>query len=236
MDKAKSYVNRMKKLITLSFFCCFSHAIFAQMFVEAGANLQILSISRNESPGLSAVAELISVSGGNPNSTLPKRIYSRIIAPKISIGYRLPFDQINVLVSVGTSQDWSNSFRLRGSAAVGGNTYPYPESLSARVRGYKTLPKGLSFGGEFCFDNQTSETILNNSNLSPKVKGLLNQISKDINLLGNGVTKSMQINALAGWEITNEQFEFGAFGLVGLVGSGFGFQADFKVRYYFGER
>ena len=226
----------MKKLITLSIFCCFLQSVFAQMFVEVGATLQQLSITRKESPGLSAVAELITISGGNPDGTLPKMITSRIIAPKISIGYRLPFDEMNVLVSVGTSQDWSNSFRLRGSAAVGGNTYPYPESFSARVRGYKTQKTGLSFGGELCFDNQTSETILNNSNLTPTVKGLLNQISKDINLLGNGVTRSMQLNALVGWQVTKEQFEFGAFGLVGLVGSGFGFQADFKVRYYFGER
>lgn len=226
----------MKKLITFSFLCCISQAIFAQMFVEAGATVQMLRVTRNESPGLSAVAELIKISGGNPDGTLPKTINSRIIAPKISIGYRLPFDDFNVLVSVGTSQDWSNSFRLRGSAAVGGNTYPYPESFSARVRAYKTIEKGLSFGGELCFDNQTSETILNNSNLSPTVKGLLNQISKDINLLGNGVTRSMQLNALVGWQTTKEQFEFGVFGLAGLVGSGFGFQADFKVRYYFGER
>ncbi len=226
----------MKRLITLSFFCCISLSVFAQMFVEVGATLQQLSITRNESPGLSAVAELITISGGNPDVTLPKTISSRIIAPKISVGYRLPFEEMNVLVSVGTSQDWSNSFRLRGSAAVGSNTYPYPESFSARVRAYKTLKTGLSFGGEFCFDNQTSETILNNSNLTPTVKGLLNQISKDINLLGNGVTRSMQLNALVGWQMTKEQFEFGAFGLVGLVGSGFGFQADFKVRYYFGER
>ena len=226
----------MNKLITLSFLCCISQSIFAQMFVEAGATFQQLSITRKESPGLSAVAELITISGGNPNSTLPKMIQSRIIAPKISIGYRLPFEAMNVLISVGTSQDWSNSFRLRGSASVGGNTYPYPESLSARVRAYKTMNKGLSFGGEFCFDNQTSETILNNSNLTPTVKGLLNQISKDINLLGNGVTKSMQLNALVGWQTTKDQFEFGVFGLVGLVGSGFGVQGDFKVRYYFGER
>ncbi len=226
----------MKKIITISFLCCISHTIFAQMFVEAGATFQMLAITRNESPGLSAVAELIQMSGGDPSVTLPKMITSRIIAPKISIGYRLPFEDFNVLVSVGTSQDWSNSFRLRGSAAVGGNTYPYPESLSARVRAYKTLPSGLSYGGEFCFDNQTSEAILDNSNLNPSVKGLLNQISKDINLLGSGVTRSMQLNGMIGWQKTKDQFEFGIFGLIGFVGSGYGFQGDFKVRYYFAER
>jgi hypothetical protein len=232
----KVRLSRMKKLITVILLWAMSQPLFAQMFVEAGATIQQLSITRNESPGLSSVAELIKMSGGDPNSTIPKMISSRIIAPKISIGYRLPFEDFNVLVSVGTSQDWSNSFRLRGSAAVGGKTYPYPESFSARVRAYKTTAKGLSFGGEFCFDNQTSETILNNSNLTPTVRGLLNQISKDINLLGNGVTRSMQLNGIIGWQKTKDQFEFGVFGLVGLVGSGFGFQGDFKVRYYFGER
>ncbi len=226
----------MKKGITLTFLCFISQFLYAQMFVEAGATIQQLSITRSESPGLSSLAELIKISGGDPNSTLPKMITSRIIAPKICIGYRLPFEDFNVLVSVGTSQDWSNSFRLRGSAAVGGNTYPYPESFSARVRAYKTREKGLSFGGEFCFDNQTSETILNNSNLTPTVRGLLNQISSDINLLGNGVTRSMQLNGLIGWQTTKDQFEFSVFGLAGLVGTGFGFQGDFKVRYYFGER
>ena len=226
----------MKRFITLSFFSILSSSLFAQMFIETGATFQQLNITRQESPALSSMAELIKISGGDPNITIPKLIRSRIIAPKISIGYRLPFEDFNVLVSVGTSQDWSNSFRLRGTAAVGGNTYPYPESFSARVRAYKTLSKGLSFGGEFCFDNQTSEVILSNSNLTPTVRGLLNNISSDINLLGTGATKSMQLNGLIGWQKTKDQFEFGVFGLVGLVGSGFGFQGDFKVRYYFGER
>jgi hypothetical protein len=226
----------MKKLITLLVIWGFTEPLYAQMFIEAGATVQQLSISRGESPALGSVAELIKMSGGDPSVTIPTMISSRIIAPKISIGYRIPFDDFNLLLSVGTSQDWSNSFRLRGSAAVGGNTYPYPESLSARVRAYKTHEKGFSYGGEFCFDNQTSEAILANSNLSPSVRGLLNQIGSDINLLGSGVTKSMQLNALVGWQKTKEQFEFGTFALVGLVGSGFGFQADFKVRYYFGER
>jgi hypothetical protein len=226
----------MKKIITLYLFSILSSSLFAQMFIEAGATFQQLNITRQESPGLSSVAELIKISGGDPNITIPKKISSRMIAPKISIGYRLPFEDFNVLVSVGTSQDWSNSFRLRGTAAVGGNTYPYPESFSARVRAYKTLNKGLSFGGEFCFDNQTSEVILSNSNLTPTVRGLLNNISSDINLLGTGATKSMQLNGLIGWQTSKDQFEFSLFGLVGLVGRGFGVQGDFKVRYYFGER
>jgi hypothetical protein len=226
----------MKKIITVILLWAMTQPLSAQVFVEAGATFQQLNITRQESPALSSVAELIKTSGGDPNVTIPKMIRSRIIAPKISIGYRLPFEDFNVLVSVGTSQDWSNSFRLRGSAAVGGNTYPYPESLSARVRAYKTTAKGLSFGGEFCFDNQTSEIILSNSNLTPTVRGLLNNIGSDINLLGTGATKSMQLNGLIGWQKTKDQFEFGVFGLVGLVGSGFGFQGDFKVRYYFGER
>lgn len=225
----------MNKISTLIILCFMAQVLSAQLFIEAGANAQMLFIKRNESPGLNAVSELISISGGNPSSTLPKKFQSRIIAPKISIGYCIPFEDFNLLLSAGTSQDFSSSFKLRGSAAVGGKTYPYPESFSARVRAYKTWETGFSIGGEFCFDNQKSETLLNNSNLKPTVKGLLNQISSDINLLGNGVTRFMQLNSVIGWQKTNDNIEFGTYGLVGLVGNSLGVQADLKVRYFFSK-
>ncbi len=225
----------MNKISTLFLLCFIAQAASAQLFVEAGVNTQMLFIKRNESPGLSAVSELITISGGNPNVTLPQRFQSRVIAPKISIGYRIPFEDFNLLISAGTSQDWSNSFKLRGTAAVGGKTYPYPECFSVRVRAYKTWETGFSIGGEYCYDNQKSETILNNSNLKPNVKGLLNQISSDINLLGNGVTRFMQINGVIGWQQTKDKFEFGTYGLVGIVGNSLGVQADLKVRYFFGQ-
>jgi hypothetical protein len=225
----------MTRQFTL-FLCLLANTSYAQFFVEAGATAQLLRINRGESPGISAMAELITISGGDPNTTLPKIIRSHTIAPKISIGYRLPFDEFTLMMTAGTSQDLGNSFRLRGTAAVGGKTYPYPECFSVRLRGYKTLKSGLSFGGDIAFDNQKSETILNNSNVTPKVRGLMNQISNDINLLGTGATQTMQINALVGWEKTYDKFEFGVFTLVGFVGKAVGGQLDIKVRYYLSER
>jgi hypothetical protein len=227
----------MKKVLTIVLFACLAQSAHAQFFVEVGANAQVLALEVKESPALSAISELITMGGGNPSLVLPKRVQSRTIAPKINIGYRIPFDEFNVLISVGTSQDFGNSFRLRGSAAVGGKTYPYPECLSARVRAYKTLEKsGFSFGGEFCFDNQKSDMLLANSNIDSKTIGLLNQISSDINLLGNGSTRNMQVNVLAGWQKSHEQFEVGVFALAGVVGKSLGAQLDMKIRYYFGER
>ncbi len=227
----------MKKTLTLILLVCLVQSMHAQFFIEAGANAQVLSLQVKESPALGAISELITMGGGNAAAVLPKRIQSRTIAPKISIGYRIPFEDFNVLISAGTSQDFGNSFRLRGSAAVGGKTYPYPECLSARVRAYKTYEKsGFSFGGEFCFDNQKSEMLLANSTLDPKTIGLLNQIGSDINLLGNGSTRNMQMNLLTGWQKSHDQFEIGVFVLAGVVGKSLGGQLDMKVRYYFGER
>ena len=225
----------MKKCFTLVL-CVTVQMAFSQIFVEAGVNAQFLSISRNESPGLDAMAELIKISGGTANSTLPLKIKSKVIAPRISIGYRIPFEDFNLLVSAGTSQDWNNSWKLRGTAAVGGKTYPYPECFNVRIRAYQTWETGLCIGGEGAFDNQKSETILNGSSLTPQVKGLLNQISGDINLLGSGSTRFMQLNGIVGWQKTKDNLDFGVYGLVGLVGNAIGMQADFKVRYFFGER
>jgi hypothetical protein len=227
----------MKKTMTIALLVCLVQSANAQFFVEVGANAQVLNLQVKESPALGAVSELITLGGGTPSTVLPKRIQSRSIAPKINIGYRIPFEDFNLLLSAGTSQDMGNSFRLRGSAAVGGKTYPYPESFSLRARAYKTLEKtGLSFGGELCFDNQKSEMLLANSNLDPKVIGLLNQVGSDMNLLGNGSTRNMQMNVLLGWQKTHDQFELGVFALAGLVGKSFGGQLDMKVRYFFGER
>jgi hypothetical protein len=227
----------MKKTFTLALLVCLMHTANAQFFVEVGANAQVLNLQVKESPALGAVSELIKMGGGISTTVLPKRIQSRSIAPKISIGYRIPFDDFNLLLSAGTSQDMGNSFRLRGSAAVGGKTYPYPESFSIRARAYKTLENtGLSFGGELCFDNQKSEMLLASSNLDPKVIGLLNQIGSDMNLLGSGSTRNMQMNALIGWQKTHNEFEVGVFALAGIVGKSFGAQLDMKVRYFFGER
>ena len=229
--------SSMKKTITFLTLVCFVQTVRAQFFIEVGANAQVLNLQVKESPSLSAVSELITIGGGNPSTVLPKRIQSRTIAPKISIGYRVPFEDFNLLLTAGTSQDFGNSFKLRGSASVGGKTYPYPESFSVRARAYKTLEKtGFSFGGEVCFDNQKSEMLIANSNLDPKVIGLLNQIGSDMNLLGNGSTRNMQINALIGWQKTHDQFELGVYALAGLVGKSFGGQLDMKVRYFFGER
>jgi hypothetical protein len=217
-------------------FCLLAQVSYAQFFIETGATGQFLRIQRSESPALSAMSQLILRSGGNPDVTLPKIIKSQTIAPRINIGYRLPFDDFTMMIAAGTSQDFGNSFRLKGSAAVNGKTYPYPECFSVRLRGYKTWKGGWTFGGELAYDNQRSETILNNSNMEADVKGLISQISDDINLLGSGATQTMQINILGGWEKTKDQFEFSIFGLFGMVGKGLGIQADFKVRYYFGER
>lgn len=208
----------------------------AQFFIEGGVNAQFLRISRNESPSLSAISELIKMSNGNPNTTLPQIINSRVYAPKLSVGYRLPFDDFNLIVAAGTSQDWNNSWKLRGTAAVKGKTYPYPECFSVRTRAYKTWDTGFSVGIEYCYDNQKSETIINGSNMTPQVRGLLNQITDDMNLLGSGTTRYMQFNALIGWQKTRDQMEFSLFALPGMVGTAFGVQADLKVRYYFGER
>jgi hypothetical protein len=226
----------MKKHFTVLILCVLAQSVFAQLFVEAGVNAQFLRIARKESNGLDAMAELITASGGNPNSTLPKIIKSRVIAPKISIGYRIPFEDFNLLISAGTSQDWGNSWKLRGTAAVAGKTYPYPECFSVRIRAYQTWETGLSIGAETVYDNQKSETILNGSDLSPKVKGLLNQISSEINLLGSGSTQYMQLNGVVGWQKTKDKLDFGIYGLVGLVGNAIGVQMDFKVRYYFREK
>ena len=224
----------MKKHFTVFVLCLVAHCCaFAQLFIEAGVNAQFLTIARKESNGLDAMAELITASGGNPNTTLPKTIKSKVLAPKISIGYRIPFDDFNLLISAGTSQDWGNSWKLRGTAAVGGKTYPYPECFSVRIRAYQTWETGLSIGAEAVYDNQKSETILNGSDLSPKVKGLLNQISSEINLLGSGSTQYMQLNGIVGWQKTKDKLDFGVYGLVGLVGNAIGVQMDFKVRYYF---
>lgn len=211
-------------------------ALSAQLFVEAGVNAQFLRISRAESPSLSAISELIQMSNGNPNATLPKIINSRLYTPKLSIGYRIPFDDFNLLIMAGTSQDWNNSWKLRGTAAVKGKTYPYPECFSIRTRAFKTWETGFSLGIEYCYDNQKSETIINGSNLTPQVKGLLNQITDDMNLLGAGTTRYMQFNAVVGWQKTKDQLEFSLLALPGFVGTAFGVQADLKVRYYFGER
>lgn len=228
--------NSMKKVFTIVLIGCLSQSMQAQFFVEVGANAQVLVFKVKESPALGAISELITMSGGNPNTVLPKRIQSRTIAPKINIGYRVQFDEFNVLISAGTSQDVSNSFRLRGTAAVGGKTYPYPESFSARIRGYKTSEdSGFSYGGEFCFDNQKSEMLLANSNIDPKTIGLLNQISSDMNLLGNGSTRYMQLNALLGWQKSKDNFELGVFGLLGVVGKSLGGQLDMKLRYFLGK-
>ena len=89
----------MKKCLTTFALCVTIQIAFSQIFVEAGINAQFLSISRKESPGLDAMAELIKISGGTPNSTLPLKIKSRVIAPKISIGYRIPFEDFNLLIS-----------------------------------------------------------------------------------------------------------------------------------------
>jgi hypothetical protein len=210
-------------------------SVHAQLFIEVGANAQVLALQVKQSPALGAISELITMSGGNPNTVLPKHVQSRTIAPKISIGYRIPFDDFNLLISAGTSQDFGNSFRLRGTAAVGGKTYPYPETFSARIRGYKTAESGFSYGGEFCFDNQKSEMLLANSNIDPKTIGLLNQISSDMNLLGNGSTRNMQMNVLLGWQKTKNNFEMGAFALFGIVGKSMGGQLDMKLRYFFGK-
>jgi hypothetical protein len=227
----------MKKTFTLVLSVCLLQSVHAQLFIEVGANAQVLAFQVKQSPALGAVSKLIVKGGGNPEAVMPKRVQSRTIAPKINIGYRIPFDEFNLLISAGTSQDFGNSFRLRGSAAVGGRTYPYPETFSVRIRGYKTSDDtGFSYGGELCFDNQKSEMLLANSNIDPETIGLLNQISSDMNLLGNGSTRYMQINALLGWQKTKDNFEMGIFGLVGVVGKSFGGQLDMKLRYFFGER
>jgi hypothetical protein len=226
----------MKKVFTILALCLVAPSVFAQLFFEAGVNAQFLRIARKESNGLDAMAELITASGGNPNSTIPKIIKSRVIAPKISIGYRIPFEDFNLLISAGTSQDWGNSWKLRGTAAVGGKTYPYPECFSVRIRAYQTWETGLSIGAEAVYDNQKSESILNGSDLTPKVKGLLNQISSEINLLGSGSTQYMQLNGVVGWQKTKDKLDFGIYGIVGLVGNAIGMQMDFKVRYFFREK
>ena len=226
----------MKKVFTITLLVCGFQSTYAQLFVEIGANAQLLSIKINQSPALGAISELITMSGGNPQTVLPKHIQSRSLAPKINIGYRLPFDEFNLSISVGTSQDFGNSFRLRGSAAVGGKTYPYPETFSARMRAYKTSDdSGFSYGGEICFDNQKSEMLLANSNVDVKTIGLLNQVSSDLNLLGSGATRYMQLNGLLGWQKAKNSFEFGVFGLFGFVGKSMGAQLDMKVRYFLGK-
>ncbi len=228
--------NSMKKIFTIVLMGCLLQSVQAQFFIEVGANAQVLAFKVKESPALGAISELITMSGGNPNTVLPKRVQSRTIAPKINIGYRILFDEFHVLIAAGTSQDISNSFRLRGTAAVGGKTYPYPESFSARIRGFKTYEdSGLSYGGEFCFDNQKSEMLLANSNIDPKTIGLLNQISSDMNVLGNGSTRYMQLNALLGWQKSKDNFELGVFGLFGVVGKSLGGQLDMKLRYFLGN-
>jgi hypothetical protein len=227
----------MTKRITLFALLLFTYTtVSAQLFVEMGVNAQFLRISRSESPSLSAISELIRISNGNPNTTIPKIINSRLYTPKLSIGYRIPFDDFNLIIAAGTSQDWGNSWKLRGTAAIKGKTYPYPECFSIRTRAYKTWETGFSLGIEYCYDNQKSETIINGSNLTPQVKGLLNQITDDMNLLGAGTTRFMQFNAVVGWQKTKDKMEFSMLALPGMVGTAFGVQADLKVRYFFGER
>ncbi len=229
--------NSMKKTFTIALLVCCLQSSYAQFFVEVGANAQLLAMKISQSPALGAVSELITMGGGNPELVLPKRMQSRTLSPKINIGYRVPFDDFNLMLSVGTSQDIGNSFRLRGTAAVGGKTYPYPEAFSARIRAYKTSDdSGFSYGGEVCFDNQKSDMLLANSNVNAKTIGLMNQISSDLNLLGSGATRNMQFNGLVGWQKTSKNFELGVFGLLGFVGKSMGGQLDMKVRYYLGNR
>ncbi len=226
----------MKNLIVIALFIFAQTRTYAQLFVEVGANAQLLTIKSEKSPALGAISELVRLSRGRPSMIFPKQVILKSLEPKINIGYRISFDDFNVLVSVGASQDFDNLFRLHSTAAVGGKTYPIPKAFSARIRGYKTLDNGLSFGGEFCYDNQKSESLLSNSNLDPITVGLLNQISSDINLLGIGSSRFMQGNALIGWQKSKGIFELSAFGLIGKVGKSWGGQADIKIRCFLGNR
>ncbi len=226
----------MKHISIVALLGFLSFSLNAQMFVEFGANAQLLSIKSEKSPALGAIIELIKKSRGKPSMVFPQTVVFKSFAPKINIGYRIPFEDFNLSVSVGTSQDFDNLFRLHSTIAVGDKTYPIPKAFSARIRGYKTLENGLSFGGEFCYDNQKSEFLLSNSNLQPVTIGLLNRISSDINLLGIGSSRFMQGNALVGWQKSKGIFELSAFGLIGKVGKSLGGQADIKLRCYLGRK
>lgn len=219
-------------IITIALFA-FVTPIHAQFFVEVGANAQLLLLKTEKSPALRAITELVILSRGKPSMIFPNRVILKSFAPKINVGYRMAFDGFNVMASIGTSQDFDNFFRLHSTVAVKGRNFPVPQAFSARVRAYQTFRSGLSIGGEFCYDNQKSESLLANSNLDPITVGLLNQISSDINLLGFGANRFMQANGIVGWQKSKGVFQVSTFALVGKVGKSLGMQLDAKVRCLF---
>lgn len=216
--------------------CCLSWVAHTQsnFFIETGVNAQILLLKVQKSPALAATYELIYLSRGNPKLIFPKkRVTIKNVSPKINIGYKITFDNFNILLSIGTSQDFDNTFKLSRIIAVKGKNYPIPESFNIKLQGYKTLNNGLVFGANFLYDNQKSEFLLNNSNLHRDVIGLLNQISNNINLLGIGTSKYIQMNGIIGWEKSKNKFQINTLCLIGKAGKAIGVQLDVKIRYSF---
>ncbi len=214
----------------LLFFLLLSYQTNAQVFIDLGVNYQRLSLTYQQSPALNAIVQLTKDAGGDDRLFRGKIILSSIV-PKFSIGYRVPMDFMNILASVGTSQDFKNSTKLDRVVSVRGKNYPVPVSFAARLQISKTW-RHLLFGVETVYDSQRSEFLLNGSNLDPQVIGLLNQITDNMNLLDIGTQQFMQFNGLVGYQENRGHLQFEAVGLIGRVGNSIGIQGNLKLRIY----
>jgi hypothetical protein len=217
------------KMLLLGILLC-AGATNAQLSISAGGEFQFLTAKRDNFPAPAAVADLITLGGGNPDGVIAKWLRSSVAAPKIGINYKIPFKKdFFVILSAGTSQDWENSFKLAGTVAVQGKTRPYPKAFRLGITAYKKQENGIIFGGTFRYDNQTSEPLVNGSNLSPTVRGLLNQISPDIRFINNPI----QFHGLFGWEASKDRFDFRAYSQLGYTGGVLGVNLGVEIHYYF---
>jgi hypothetical protein len=233
-ESEKKLVLPMKAKILLFGILLCAGVINAQLSITFGGKVETLIAKSKKYDALASIQSLISGAGGNPYHDIPKNIFITVPAPMVHVNYRVYFgDDIHMLIHLGTSVDFEKTFQLAGTFAANGKTYPYPDAFNIGLKGFKKFPKGWLLGAEIAFDNQKSDVLIKNSNITTNGKALLQQVSDDLNMLKSPI----QFNGIAGWETTkHNRFDLFAMIKPGYVGGIFGLQIEGGFRYYFKKK
>jgi hypothetical protein len=225
-------------LLVLGFLLLFSSKSSAQLFFGIGAQHQTFSFSRDGSQGLQGVDQVVKLAGGDLSKVFPKRIRSTTLAPQVFIGWHFPQENnYYVRAQIATSQNFAQTFKLRGNVNVEGKNVPIPNAISLGIEMGRKFDNNTFLFGSITYDDgvRFSDYLLSQgTNLNRDAIDALNNISSRVNLLSGAGKGLFQVAVGGGYWLPSPSFDIRARGSVGAAGKAlilnFGFWVELHKK------
>lgn len=193
-------------------------------FGGVGAQLTHLGFSRDGSQALGdgGLTLIVQASGGDIDKVVPKRIRINTFSPQFFVGYHIQMEDLwFARFQLGTSQNFKETFRLRGTFAAQNKTYPIPNAICLAMEFGKTFyDSKFFFNGTIRYDDgyRDSEFLLSQGvNIKAPIVSALNNLGT-LNLLSGAGQGKMQILIGGGLWVKSPVFNLRAMLRTGFAG------------------